>query len=258
MYVNNDGELAARTQLKAGKWIQISEGIISMGNLCQGLDYNSESDCIYVKDATSEEIGGIKFDGNTLKLNENGQLAFDLDGMLDRGLDAETGKIGHTNEFEGDLRQAGDPTSTVGIRWDDYGHLTEVERYAIPNYIGASSTTDGTAGFVPPARAGDTNKFLKANGQWANLVEAGLFSVISTTATWFAGTDRRTRVIAAAPSPNQLVIAPLTFSVDRNTEALDVIYPVAVSLGSMTLCARSNTQSDTSVTATCYWLVINL
>ena len=87
-----------------------------MGNLCQGLAYNEESNCIYVKDATDSEVGGVKIDNETLKINENGQLAFNLDGMLDRGLDASTGKIGHANKFTGDLRQAGDPTSTVGIR----------------------------------------------------------------------------------------------------------------------------------------------
>jgi hypothetical protein len=77
---------------------------------------NYGSACIYVKDATDSEVGGVKIDNETLKINENGQLAFDLDGMLDRGLDASTGKIGHTNEFVGDLRQAGDPTSTLGIK----------------------------------------------------------------------------------------------------------------------------------------------
>ena len=115
-FVNNDGELEARLQLEAGDWIQISEGIVSMGKLCQGLGYNKDSNCLYVKDATDSEVGGVKIDNETLKVNDQGQLAFDLDGMLDRGLDATTGKIGHTNEFSGDLRQAGDPTSTLGIK----------------------------------------------------------------------------------------------------------------------------------------------
>lgn len=84
--------------------------------------------------------------------------------MLDRGLDASTGKIGHTNAFEGDLRQAGDPTSTVGIRWDEYGHLAEVERYDIPTMTGASSTNNGTRGFVPAPAAGDNKKFLRGDG----------------------------------------------------------------------------------------------
>ena len=178
IYVNSEGALSAQLQLTKGKWIQISEGVIGMGNLCQGLAYNEESDCIYVKDATDSEVGGVKIDNETLKVNDDGQLSFNLDGMLDRGLDASTGKIGHTNEFSGDLRQAGDPTSTVGIRWDDQGHLTEVERYDIPTMTGASSTNNGTRGFVPAPAAGDNKKFLKGDGTWAGLVEAGLFSVI--------------------------------------------------------------------------------
>ena len=154
-----------------------------MGNLCQGLGYNEESDCIYVKDATSSEVGGIKIDGKTLKTNDEGQLEVDFSGNADRGLDMETGKIGHENVFEGENRQAGDPTSIPSIKWDDYGHLTSVESKSIPVYIGASSFTDGVAGLVPPAGSGDTKKFLRANGQWANLVEAGLFSVIETEGT---------------------------------------------------------------------------
>lgn len=152
-----------------------------MGKLCQGLDYNEESDCIYVKNATDSELGGIKIDNETLKVNEDGQLAFDLDGMLDRGIDASTGKIGHTNEFAGDLRQAGDPTSTVGIKWDDYGHLQEVERYDIPSYLGATAYTDGTRGLVPAASSAKRKAFLRGDGTWASLLEANLFSIIETT-----------------------------------------------------------------------------
>lgn len=258
VYVNNEGELAARLQLQAGKWIQISEGTINMGNLCQGLAYNEESDCIYVKDATDSEVGGVKIDNETLKVNENGQLAFDLDGMLDRGLDASTGKIGHTNEFVGDLRQAGDPTSTVGLRWDDQGHLTEVERYDIPTYLGATAYTDGVRGFVPAASSANRKSFLRGDGSWASLLDANLFSVISTEGSWWVGTDRRTRVFSAEPTSNQIVIAPLGFTVDRDTEAIDTIYMVEMNLGHITITARSNTQAETLVKCKAYWLVMNL
>ena len=101
--------------------------------------------------------------------------------MLDRGLDASTGKIGHTNEFVGDLRQAGDPTSTLGIKWDDQGHLQEVERYDIPSYLGATAYTDGRRGLVPAAAPANRKSFLRGDGTWANLVDANLFSVIQTT-----------------------------------------------------------------------------
>ncbi len=113
--VNSEGALEA-VQAQAGKWIKISEGVISMGNLCQGLGYNEESDCIYVKDASTSEVGGIKIDGKTLKTNDEGQLEVDFSGNADRGLDMETGKIGHENVFEGANRQAGDPTSIPSIK----------------------------------------------------------------------------------------------------------------------------------------------
>lgn len=87
-----------------------------MGNLCKGLEYNNESDCIALKAASDSEFGGVTIDGETLKLNDEGKLKFDIDNYVDRGLDLSTGKIGHTNEFTGNLRQAGDPTSTVGIK----------------------------------------------------------------------------------------------------------------------------------------------
>ena len=258
IFVNNDGELEARLQLEAGDWIQISEGIVGMGKLCQGLGYNKDSNCIYVKDATDSEVGGVKIDNETLKVNDQGQLAFDLDGMLDRGLDATTGKIGHTNEFSGDLRQAGDPTSTLGIKWDDQGHLQEVERYDIPTYLGASAFTDGKRGLVPAASSANRKSFLRGDGTWANLVDANLFSVIQTTGQWYVGTDRRSRVFSADPSANQLVIAPLGWTIDRDVEGVDVAYATEMTLGHITLVARSNSQAETVVRATCYWLVLNL
>ena len=258
IFVNSGGELEASLQLQAGDWIQISEGIISMGKLCQGLGYNKQSNCIYVKDATSEEVGGVKIDNETLKINDHGQLAFDLDGMLDRGLDAETGKIGHTNKFEGDLRQAGDPTSTVGISWDDQGHLTEVERYDIPTYLGASAFTDGKRGLVPAASTANRKSFLRGDGTWASLVDANLFSVITTNGQWYVGTDRRSRTFSADPNASQLVIAPLGWTIDRDVEGIDVVYATEMTLGHITLVARSNSQAETVVRATCYWLVLNL
>jgi len=181
IFVNSEGELQAGEQLKAGKWLIASEGYIGLGKLCQGLAYNEESNCIYVKDASDSEVGGVKIDNETLKINENGQLAFDLDGMLDRGLDASTGKIGHTNEFVGDLRQAGDPTSTLGIKWDDQGHLQEVERYDIPSMLGATAYTDGRRGLVPAPSSAQRKAFLRGDGTWASLVDANLFSVIQST-----------------------------------------------------------------------------
>ena len=178
--------------------------------------------------------------------------------MLDRGLDASTGKIGHTNEFAGDLRQAGDPTSTVGIRWDDQGHLTEVERYDVPTYLGATAYTDGVRGFVPAASSANRKSFLRGDGTWASLLDAHLFSVIATEGQWWVGTDRRTRVFNAEPNANQLVIAPLGFTVDRDTEAIDVIYMTEMNLGHITITARSNTQAETMVKCKAYWLVLNL
>ena len=258
IFVNSEGQLQAGEQLEQGKWIKIENGQINMGNLCKGLEYNSESDCIALKAASDSEFGGVTIDGETLKLNDEGKLKFDIDNYVDRGLDLSTGKIGHTNEFTGNLRQAGDPTSTVGIKWDDQGHLQEVERYAIPTYIGASQTMNGTAGFVPAAPSGEQNKFLRGDGTWASMVEAGIFSIIETTGSWYVGTDRRTRVISAAPTPKQLVIAPLGFTVDRDAEAIDCIYATDMTLGHQTICARSNTQSDTLVTVTCKWLVVNM
>lgn len=258
IFVNSEGELQAGEQLKAGKWLKVSEGYIGLGNLCQGLAYNEESDCIYVKDATDSEVGGVKIDNETLKINDNGQLAFNLDGMLDRGLDATTGKIGHTNQFVGDLRQAGDPTSTLGIKWDDQGHLQEVERYDIPSMIGATAYTNGTRGFVPAPGSANRKSFLRGDGTWASLVDANLFSVIQSTGQWYVGTDRRSRVFSAEPTANQLVIAPLGWTIDRETEGIDVVYATEMTIGHMTLVARSNSQAETVVRATCYWLVLNL
>ena len=193
-----------------------------------------------------------------MKVNDNGQLAFDLDGMLDRGLDASTGKIGHTNEFNGTHRQAGAPTSVPGIKWDDQGHLTDVEEYDIPSYIGATAYTDGVRGLVPGAAIANRKSFLRGDGTWASLLDANLFSVIETEATWWCGTDRRSRVIAAAPNPNQVVIAPLGFIVDRDVEGIDTIYMTEANLGSITVVARSNSQGEILVRAKARWLVINM
>ena len=229
-----------------------------MGNLCQGLAYNEESDCIYVKDATDSEVGGIKIDNETLKINDDGQLAFDLDGMLDRGLDASTGKIGHTNEFQGTSRQAGDPTSIPSIKWDDQGHLTAVESKDIPTFIGASAYTDGVRGLVPASSSAERKDFLRGDGTWSSILEANLFSVIETEAQWYCGTDRRSRVIAASPNQNQIVIAPLGFEVDRDVEGIDTIYATEMNLGHITVVARSNSQAEIVVKVRAKWLVLNL
>lgn len=255
--VNSEGALEA-VQAQAGKWIKISEGVISMGNLCQGLGYNEESDCIYVKDATSSEVGGIKIDGKTLKTNSEGQLEVDFSGNADRGLDMETGKIGHENVFEGENRQAGDPTSIPSIKWDDYGHLTSVESKDIPSYIGASAFTDGVRGLVPAASSAERKDFLRGDGTWASILEANLFSVIETTGQWYAGTDRRSKVLAAAPTDRQVVIAPLGFTVDRDVEGIDTIYATEATVGHQTIVARSNSQAEIVVRATARWLVMNL
>ena len=255
--VNSEGALEAK-QLEAGKWIQVSEGIVSIGNLCQGLGYNEEKNCIYIKEASTSEVGGIRIDGKTLKTNSEGQLEVDFSGNADRGLDMETGKIGHSNVFEGTSRQAGDPTSIPSIKWDDYGHLTSVESKDIPTYLGASAYSDGVRGLVPEASSSKRKAFLRGDGTWSSLLEAGLFSVIETTGQWYCGTDRRSKVLAAAPNENQVVIAPIGFTVDRDVEGIDTIYATEATIGHQTIVARSNSQAEIVVKCTARWLVMNM
>lgn len=106
---------------------------------------------------------------------------------------------------------------------------------------GATNESEGTSGLVPTPVAGDQDKFLKANGNWANI--ANSLTVTLTTGKW---TNSSQTVSAPGVTANSIVIvAPIPDNQDAYSNC--GIKCVSQSKGFLTFSYAKTPDSDIAV-----------
>ena len=117
------------------------------------------------------------------KLNPNylTQITSQVNSAKDYARQSQSYALGNAVDDEGDPYREGQATDNAKYYYQK-AHEAASEAGAEP-FIGATSSTGGTAGLVPAPLIADREKFLKGNGSWG---EAGELSWTGTQAQWDA------------------------------------------------------------------------
>ena len=160
-------------------------------------------DTIYtLPTATSTRLGGIKV-GNRLQITDDGVLSVLNGGTADNV------------DWSGVLNK---PTN-VSYWTNDAAYITLGNVMA-----GASSSADGARGVVPKPIAGDQNKYLRGDGQWAN-VDYAATAGSATTATNATNATHATSADTATTATSATTAASATKATqDSDGNAINTTY----------------------------------
>ena len=240
MYINSEGALGSHPFDQGIANEITSEGVINVLVDDDTVNVNDDNQ-LYVSTASDTQKGVVKIDNSTIKFNGDGQIEFDMSNNIDRGLDASTGKIGHTNSV--DASSVGAELKYVNISYDEFGHITEATEGDIPVMQKATSTSDGYKGLVPTPKKGDQTKFLTGNGTWESVVTSSMFNVISTEMSASVGPSNTYITCIPTPPEGKMVIAPCGWTLDtedRFRENIEVAYAHENNISRIVVCVRSN------------------
>lgn len=138
-----------------------------------------------------------------LSLERLSEYTAKIKALLNDKVDKETGKGLSTNDYtdiakamvEGSIKSfTVEGTRVTYTKNDNTTGFFDTQDTTYNDLVGATSTKAGTRGLVPAPAAGDQNKFLMANGTWADVAQE------NTTYTFSAALNGNKLVVTVTPS----------------------------------------------------------
>lgn len=118
--------------------------------------------------ATRAVVGELK----DLNTKDKSNIVAAINEAFDNPSNIFTSSIGVFPSEGNDYTLYVDTTQKIIYTWDGLNYVELIsaqEINEVNEMVGATSTTDGSAGTVPAPLKGDENKFLKADGTWTEI-----------------------------------------------------------------------------------------